>query len=477
VAKPTGFLEHRREDAGHRPVEQRVRDFAEVELPLAEEALQRQATRCMDCGIPYCHAWGCPVQNRIPEFNDLVRQGRWREASENLHATNNFPELTGRVCPAPCEPACTLAINDEPVTIKHIEYQIAERAWTEGWVVPRPAERKTGRRVAVVGSGPAGLAAAQQLVRAGHEVVVFERDDRIGGLLRYGIPDFKLAKPVLERRLRQLAAEGVEFQAGVNVGVDISARYLRRMFDATLLATGATVPRDLDVYGRHRAANVHFAMDYLVQQNRVNAGEVVDPNRHIDARDQLVAVIGGGDTGSDCVGTAIRQGANEVHQLELLDEPPARIDPTGVWPLWPRILRTSSSHEEGCRRQWSRNTKGLTVVGARATELHTVQVEWQLDGDRPVMKELAGTEETIKVDLVLLACGFLHMEHGSLLRELGLALTPAGHIAGRGHRTSEPDVFCAGDCTRGASLVVHAINTGREAAAVIDGYLCDAPGK
>jgi glutamate synthase (NADPH/NADH) small chain len=424
----------------------------------------------MDCGIPFCHT-GCPVHNRIPEFNDLVYRGKWREASENLHSTNNFPEITGRVCPAPCEPACTLTINDDPVLIKHIEYQIAERAFAEGWVEPRPPSFRTGRRVAIVGSGPAGLAAAQQLARVGHDVVVFEKDDRIGGLLRYGIPDFKLEKWVIDRRLRQLSAEGVKFETGVVVGEDLSGRYLRRNFDAILLAMGAGEPRGLGVQGAG-LDNVHFAMDFLVQQNRLVAGDPLPPRtERIFAQDKEVVVIGGGDTGSDCVGTSLRQGARQVHQLEILPKPPDGKNPETPWPMWPQILRTSSSHEEGCQRRWSVLTKKFSGRTVRASELHGVEVEWVSGQGGWEMREIPGTEFSIPVELVLLATGFLHVVHSGLIESLDLGLDPKGNVAVDDYVTSEEGIFAAGDTTLGASLVVSAIDAGREAARRIDAYL------
>jgi glutamate synthase (NADPH/NADH) small chain len=410
VANPTGFMEHKREEAGYRPIDERVRDYREVDLPLLDQQVRVQSTRCMDCGIPFCHGIGCPVKNRIPEFNDLVRQGRWQAAIENLHSTNNFPEFTGRVCPAPCEPACTLTINDDAVAIKQIERAIVEKAWAEGWIQPQPAKRDTGRKVAIVGSGPAGLAAAQQLARAGHSVTVFERSDRIGGLLRYGIPDFKLDKHVVDRRLDQMREEGIEFQAGVNVGVDISARYLRQMFDATLLAMGATVPRDIPVPGRDKAGNIHFAMDYLTQQNKLNAGDDLNGNGRIDANGKRVVVIGGGDTGSDCIGTAIRQGAKEVHQFELLDMPPDQVDPLVTWPLWPQIKRTSSSHQEGALRDWGVNTTNFQVENGLATALNAARVKWIHSQGKFKMEEMPEQQFSLPVDLVLIAAGFLHVE-------------------------------------------------------------------
>ncbi len=496
MGKPTGFLEYRRVEPPHRPVAERLGDHREVELPLPEDALGRQAARCMDCGIPFCHGApggpdasalsagiGCPLGNRVPEFNDLAYRGRWRDACEILHSTNNFPEITGRLCPAPCEAACTLNIDlpdgagqdappgGQPVLIRQVELQIAERGFREGWIHPRPAGRKSGRRVAVVGSGPAGLAAAQQLARAGHEAVVFETDRAVGGLLRYGIPDFKLDKAVLDRRLEQMRAEGVRFQTEVDVGEDISLKYLRRQFDAVCLALGARQPRDLPVPGRG-LENIHFALDYLARQNRLNAGEELAPGERIDAGGKVVVVIGGGDTGSDCVGTARRQGAREVHLFEILPQPPQRVDPDAPWPSWPNILRTSSSHEEGCVRRWCVLTKRFAGAGVRVSELHGCEVRWRRANGRWEMQERPGTDFRMRVDLVLLAMGFTHVAHGGLVEKFGLALDPGGNLAvDEAGQTSEPGVFAAGDCVAGASLVVRAIAAGRQAAAAIDRVL------
>jgi len=472
VGKPTGFIEYRREEVAHRIVEARIRDYAEVDIPHSQETLIRQASRCMDCGIPFCHSAGCPVFNRIPEFNDLVYRGKWREASENLHSTNNFPEITGRVCPAPCEAACTLSINDRPVLIEHIEYQIAERAFSEGWVQPLLSANQSGRRVAIVGSGPAGLAAAQQLARMGHDVVVFEKDDRIGGLLRHGIPDFKLEKWVLDRRLKQLIAEGVMFETGVKVGVDVSGRYLRKMFDAICLTMGAGEPRNLNIPGADYE-NVLYAMDFLTQQNRRIAGDIIpDSGEDIIAKDKIVVVIGGGDTGSDCVGTARRHGAKEIHQFEILPKPPEGTNPETPWPMWPQILRTSTSQEEGCHRRWGVLTKRLSGIEVHATKLYGCEVQWTLGQKGWEMKEQPGTDFSMKVDLVLLAMGFLHVVHGDLIKQLGVELDQHGNVVVDDNQmTSENGVFAAGDTAQGASLVVHAIRAGRKVAETIDRWL------
>jgi len=466
-----GFLAYPRIEEGKRSVEERIRDSFEFSLPLDERQMLRQAARCMDCGIPFCHGGGCPLGNRIPEFNDLVHRGRWREACENLHSTNNFPEITGRVCPAPCEPACTLAVNDDPVLIKHIELQIAERGFAQGWIVPQPALTATSRRVAVVGSGPAGLAAAQQLARGGHSVVVFEASDRLGGLLRYGIPDFKLDKEILDRRLQQLVAEGVRFETGVSVGEDVSPRYLRKTFDATLLALGAGEARGLVVPGRGYEG-VHFAMDYLTRQNLRVAGSLDGSDPVLSAKDKIVVVIGGGDTGSDCVGTAVRQGAGEVHLFEILPKPPEGKNPTTPWPLWPNVLHTSSSHEEGCQRRWSVMVTRLGGTGVTLGHLHGCEVAWAStpEGMRPEPR--SGTEFDMRVDMVLLATGFEHVVHGGLVRAMGLELDEHGSLAvGGGFATSVPGVFAAGDAHLGASLVVSAIDSGRRAAAAIDRWM------
>jgi glutamate synthase (NADPH/NADH) small chain len=482
VADPQGFLEFDRKDATYRSVEERVKHYGEFLQPLDEKDLTVQAARCMDCGIPFCHSAGCPVQNRIPEFNDLVWQGRWKEAAANLHSTNNFPEITGRVCPAPCEEACTLSINEDPVLIKHIEYQIAERAFAEGWIEPILPQRRSGKRVAVVGSGPAGMAAAQQLARKGHEVVVFEKDEAIGGLLRLGIPDFKLEKHIIERRVKQMRAEGVEFQTNVHVGKDISGRYLRQRFDGIVLTMGAGQPRDLPVTGRE-LDGIHYAMDFLTANNRVVAGDDV-ANRPI-ATDKVVVVIGGGDTGSDCVGTSIRQGAKEVHQFEILPKPPNRrprktcwMDYPSLtpWPLWPKVMRTSTSHKEGCRRRWSVATKEFSGQDGKVKQLHGVEVKWNMTPDGPRMEEVPGSEFTVKADLVLLAMGFVHVAHEGLINELadgGLELDRRGNVKVTDYATSVPGIFAAGDTAVGASLVVTAINAGREAAARMDRWLAD----
>jgi len=473
VANPTGFIEFPRVEPPHRAIRERIRDWLETDMPLVERTLNEQAARCMDCGIPFCHGAGCPVKNRIPEFNDLVYRGLWQAAAENLHSTNNFPEITGRVCPAPCEAACTLSINASPVTIKHIELQIAERAFGEGRVKPLKPAARSGKRVAIIGSGPAGLAAAQQLTRAGHEVVVFEKDDRIGGLLRYGIPDFKLEKQVIGRRLEQMVAEGTKFEPGVTVGQDTSGRYLRRMFDAICLAMGAGQARPLTVPGGD-LPGVHFAMDFLTQQNRRTAGDKLPApgQAAIDAKNKHVIVIGGGDTGSDCVGTSIRQGARSVSQFEILPRPPEGKNPETPWPFWPKIMRTSSSQEEGCQRRWSVLTKALSAgPNLSVAELHGCEIDWVRGPKGWETKERPGTEFTVKAELVLLAMGFLHVVHFGLVEQLGLEVDGRGNVGVRNWMTSEEGVFAAGDTTRGASLVVHAINEGRLAAAAIDKWL------
>ena len=465
-----GFLKYSRRDVGHRPVAERVLDFSETDLPLTPDEIRQQAARCMDCGIPFCHGAGCPLKNSIPDMNELVYRDRWQQACDYLHSTNNFPEITGRVCPAPCETSCTLAINDEPVLIRHIEFQIVERGFEEGWIKPLPAPHKTGRRVAVIGSGPAGLAAAQQLARAGHDVVVFEKHEQVGGLLRYGIPDFKLEKRIIDRRLEQLRAEGVEFQTGVGIGEDISVRYLRKMFDAVCLAMGAGQPRDLDVPGRN-LKNILFAMDYLSAQNRRCSGESAGQADFVTARNKVVVVIGGGDTGSDCVGTARRQGAENIYQLEILPKPPETRPPDTPWPMWPRIMRTSSSHQEGCDRRWGVTTKEFAGDQSGLKQLNCCEVEWNKGPDGWKIKELAGTDFTLEADIAILAMGFVHVVHKGLVESLDLQLDEKGNIALNDFQTSEPWVFAAGDSASGASLVVSAIDSGRRAAAAISRWL------
>ncbi len=471
MGEPKAFVKYKRREVAHRPIEKRTHDFNELDLPLTPDEIYQQAARCMDCGIPFCHGIGCPLTNFIPDINELVYKNHWQQACQMLHSTNNFPEITGRVCPAPCEAACTLSINDEPVLIKHIEFQIVERGFEQGWIKPMPAAAKTGKRVAIVGSGPAGLAAAQQLARAGHDVVVFEKDEQAGGLLRYGIPDFKLEKHIIDRRLRQLEGEGIEFQTGVNVGEDISAHYLEKMFNCICLTMGVGQPRDLNVPGRE-SENILFAMEYLTAQNKLNTGKLSAPSGRITAKDKDVIVIGGGDTGSDCVGTARRQGAKKIYQLEILPKPPDSRPPDTPWPMWPRIMRTSSSQEEGCERRWSICTKKFTGgAGIYAEQLHGCQVEWAKETNGWKMKEIPDTEFTIKADLVLLALGFVHIVHEGLIQDLGLDLDEQGNLAVDNYQTSQPWVFAAGDAVGGASLVVHAINSGRLAATAINRWL------
>ncbi len=472
MGKPTGFIEYQRKTGQYEPVEQRLKHYKEFTTLPPDDELSVQGARCMDCGIPFCHSSGCPVYNLIPEWNDAVYRGQWREALERLERTNNLPEITGRICPAPCEPACTLSINTAPVTIKQLELAIIERGFQEGWVLPRPPKRETGRRVAVIGSGPAGIAAAQQLRRAGHRVTLFEKAEKIGGILRYGIPDFKLEKWIIDRRLEQLAAEGVEFETGVDIGEDISVRYLRRKYDVILLTVGAGEPRDLKVAGRE-LEGIHFAMDYLIPSNKFTAGEISE-DRILSAKGKEVLVIGGGDTGSDCVGTANRQGAAGVHQYEIMPKPTEWTEPWNPeWPLWPRILRKSSSHEEGCIRDWNIVTKAFDGANGRVTEAHCARVEWQRGDDgRFTMVEVPGSEFVRKADLVLLAMGFVHVCHDRLVDDLNIELDNRGNIKlDDTFMSSQPGVFGAGDAGVGASLVVRAIFYGREAARAINEYL------
>jgi glutamate synthase (NADPH/NADH) small chain len=468
MADPTGFLTYRRETATRRPVKLRLRDWREVYEPYPDERLQVQAARCMGCGIPFCHN-GCPLGNLIPEWNDLVHRDRWREAADRLHATNNFPDFTGRLCPAPCEAACVLGINDDPVAIKQVEEQIVERAFDEGWVAPVVPGHRTGRRVAVVGSGPAGLAAAQQLTRAGHHVVVLERADRIGGLLRYGIPEFKMEKRFLDRRLAQMAAEGTEFRTGVEVGVDLPADELRREFDAVVLSCGATVARDLPVPGRD-LLGIHQAMEFLPLANRVQQGDLEHPP--ISAEGKRVVIIGGGDTGADCLGTVHRQGARSVHQFEILPRPPDARHETTPWPLWPLLFRTSSAHEEGGDRVFAVNTERFVAdANGRVRALLAHEVAQQTDDGRVRFVKVEGSDFELPCELVLLAMGFVGPER-TLVDQLGLDLTPRGNVArDAAFSTNVEGVFVCGDMGRGQSLIVWAIAEGRSAAATADRYL------
>jgi len=473
MGDPKGFITIRRADPQRRPPAERTAHWREFYDPLPEEALRKQGARCMDCGVPFCQGdTGCPVHNVIPDWNDLVHRGRWREALDALHATNNFPEFTGRLCPAPCESACVLGLVDQPVAIRHIEQAIADRGFAEGWVTPLPPARETGRRVAVVGSGPAGLAAAQQLRRLGHTVTVFERADRAGGLLRYGIPDFKMEKRVLDARLAQLAAEGVRFRTGVEVGRDVPASALRCDFDAVCLTMGAPVARELPVPGRE-LRGVHLAMELLTQQNRIVAGDRIDPAEVITARGKRVAILGGGDTGSDVLGTCHRQGAAEVYQFELAPQPPRSRAETTPWPLWPMQLRSSHAHEEGGIREWSVSTTAFSGEEGRVRRLHAVRVEPRAGANgRTELAEVPGSAFTLDVDLVILAMGFTGPPAGGLLTELGVALDARGAVAvDSRHMTSAEGVFAAGDTRRGASLIVWAIREGRDAAGGIDAYL------
>jgi glutamate synthase (NADPH/NADH) small chain len=473
MAKPTGFLEHGRKGTPYRQVEERVQDYklAQNDMPVAD--LQVQAARCMDCGIPFCNN-GCPLGNIIPDWNDLAYRDKWEDALARLHSTNNFPEFTGLVCPAPCEAACVLGINQDPVTIKAVEWEIIRRGYDEGWIKARPPARRSGRSVAVVGSGPAGMAAAQQLSRAGHTVTLFEKNDRIGGLLRYGIPDFKLEKRLIDRRMDQMRDEGVQFQTGVHVGVDLTPADLRKSFDAVLLCMGSEMSRDLPIEGRD-LAGVHFAMDFLPQQNRRVAGDSVIPSLDIQATDKHVVVLGGGDTGSDCVGTSHRQGAKSVTSIELLERPPDGRHPSTPWPQWPITFRSSSSHDEGGTREYAMMTKRFIGEGGWVKELEAIQVRFgEPDASgRPAMEEVPDSLERRPADLVLLAMGFVHPVHEGLVDGLGVDKDPRGNVLAdtRGYATSEPGVFAAGDCRRGQSLVVWAISEGREAARAVDRYL------
>ncbi|MED5227119.1 MAG: glutamate synthase subunit beta [Pseudomonadota bacterium] len=472
MGKVTGFMEFDRLDRGYAPVDERTQHYKEFLIPLENNELQKQSARCMDCGIPYCHN-GCPVNNLIPDWNDLVYEGNWKAALETLHSTNNFPEFTGRICPAPCEASCTLNITDKPVTIKSIECAIIDRGWEENWILPKISQIKTGKKVAVIGSGPAGLACAQQLGRVGHAVTLFEKNASLGGLLRYGIPDFKMEKHLIDRRLTQMRAEGVVFKSNTEVGVNISADEILKQFDAMVLTGGSEKPRDLSVPGRE-LDGVHFAMDFLTQQNKRVAGEDVRDNRTILAGGKNVVVIGGGDTGSDCVGTSIRQGAASVTQLEVMPKPPEIEDKALSWPNWPLKLRTSSSHLEGAERDWSVATKAFTGKDGIVTGLELIRNEWRQNEEGQFsMTEIPETNFHLKADLVLLAMGFVHPRPEGLINQLDVMLDDRGNVKADEtfYKTSRKNVFVAGDMRRGQSLVVWAIKEGRRAAKAVDEHL------
>jgi len=470
MGKITGFLEFDRENQPYRPVEERKKDWRQVMESWPVEPLKTQASRCMDCGIPFCHQ-GCPLGNLIPDWNDLVYRDQWRAAIDRLHETNNFPEFTGTLCPAPCEGACVLGINDDPVTIKAVEFSLAEKAWENGWAKPQIAEIKTGKKVAIIGSGPAGLAAAQQLCRAGHAVTVFERDDRIGGLLRYGIPEFKMEKQVLDRRLQQMITEGVTFKTNANVGVNIDVEELKKEFDAVVLAGGATQARDLPVEGRD-LNGIHQAMEFLPMQNRICEGDP-KPDNFISAEGKHVIIIGGGDTGADCLGTVNRQGCASVHQLEIMPKPPKTRPEDNPWPEWPRIFRTASAHEEGVERVYSVSTKRFIDDGhGNVSGLELVNVELKNVDGRMSFEEVPGSEKILPCELALLAMGFTGPEQGGMLDQLGVELTDRGNVArDKNWMTNVDGVFTAGDMQHGQSLIVWAISEGRSAAASVDKYL------
>jgi glutamate synthase (NADPH) small chain len=464
MGKVTGFLEYERSDRHYQPVEERIKHWHEFMLPLSEEETRTQAARCMDCGIPYCHS-GCPVNNQIPDWNDLVYRGDWEEAARNLHSTNNFPEMTGRICPAPCEASCTLNIDDNPVTIKTIECAIADRSFEQGWVKPEIPTERTGKTVAIVGSGPAGLACAQQLARVGHDVHVFEKHPRAGGLLTYGIPDFKMEKHIVARRVAQMQAEGVAFHYGAHVGVNVPVEKLVNEYDAVVLAGGAEKARDLPIPGRE-LAGIHFAMDFLPQQNRRVSGESLHGAEPILAKDKHVVVIGGGDTGSDCIGTAIRQGARSVTNFEIMPQPPIKENKLLTWPDWPLKLRTSASHEEGCERDFAVMSSKFSGVDGQVKKLHCVRVDEKF-------KPIAGTEFELDAELVLLAMGFVHPVHEGMIETLSIALDARGNVKADtiSYASSLAKVFAAGDMRRGQSLVVWAIREGRQCAHEVDKFL------
>ncbi len=473
MGKPTGFLEIPRKDRGYKPVADRIRHFHEFVIPMTEQELADQGARCMDCGIPFCHQ-GCPVNNIIPDWNDLVYHGDWRDAIGVLHSTNNFPEVTGRICPAPCQESCTLNLEDEPVTIKSIECAIVDKAWDEGWVEPEVPQHSTNKSIAIVGSGPAGLAAAQQLARVGHDVTVYEKQERIGGLMRFGIPDFKLEKWIIDRRVSQMMAEGVKFRTHTHVGVDISAKELLDRYDAVVLTGGSEKPRDLPVPGRE-LDGIHFAMDFLRSNTKVVQG--IEKELAISAKDKNVVVIGGGDTGSDCIGTSIRQGAKSVTQIEILPKPPEKEDKLLTWPDWPNKMRTSTSQEEGCERMFAVATKEFLGKDGKVSGLRCVNVEWNKDAQgRWQMSEIEGSEFVLEAELVTLAMGFVHPVHEGMLEELGVELDPRGNVKGStegpdAYKTSIEGVFAAGDMRRGQSLVVWAIREGRQCARAVDEFL------
>jgi glutamate synthase (NADPH/NADH) small chain len=472
MGKINGFLEIKRESSKLRPIEERIKDYKDVTIRRKDDKSQEQAARCMDCGTPFCH-WGCPIGNFIPEWNDFMFTNQWQKAYELLSATNNFPEITGRICPAPCEHSCVLSINDDAITIRENELAVIEHAFKSGLLEANTNIKRTGKKVAVVGSGPAGLAAADQLNKAGHNVTVFERDKKIGGILRYGIPDFKLEKDILDRRLNLMKKENIEFKPNTFVGVDITAGELLKDFDAVCLACGSRVPRDLKIPGRE-LKGIHFAMDFLIQSNKQVWGEKIVGEELIDVKDKEIIVIGGGDTGADCVGVAKRQGAKCITQIEILEQPPECRMPNEPWPYYPSILKNSSSHEEGCERHWSILTKRFTGKDGEVKKLQCAKVEFLHGNDKscPVMKEISGSEFEIRSDLVILAVGFLHAEHKGLVTDLNLELTEQGNIkTDENFMTSEKGVFSAGDMHRGQSLIVWAISEGRKAAQHIDKYL------